>query len=163
GHGQPNLMPTRRVQRKRRPRRPHKASLAGLRDRRYRSLRSASGTNLLGLRTLGALRDLELDGLVLIQTLVAITLDGREVDYQVASCTDESGVACKCTIRTCWLMHPPVEFSEDFMPHLPVLGDGLRPRQVVTQHVIPRVVEATVVPSAIFFVAWHFVGTWPAL
>jgi hypothetical protein len=47
--------------------------------------------------------------------------------------------------------------------HLPVLGDGLRPRQVVTRHVIPRVVEATVIPSAIFFVVWHFAGPWPAL
>ncbi|MFL6240275.1 MAG: VC0807 family protein [Actinomycetes bacterium] len=47
--------------------------------------------------------------------------------------------------------------------HLPVLGDGLRPRQVVTHHVIPRVVEATVIPSGIFFVVWHFAGAWPAL
>jgi hypothetical protein len=47
--------------------------------------------------------------------------------------------------------------------HIPVLGDGLRPSQVVTRHVIPRVVEATVVPSAIFFVVWHFAGPWSAL
>src|SRR3954468_11724655 len=45
----------------------------------------------------------------------------------------------------------------------PVLGDGLRPRQVVTRHVIPRVVEATLIPSGIFFVVWHFVGHWSAL
>jgi hypothetical protein len=45
----------------------------------------------------------------------------------------------------------------------PALGHGLQPRQVVTQHVIPRVVEAAIVPPAIFFVVWHFVGPWPAL
>ena len=44
-----------------------------------------------------------------------------------------------------------------------LLGHGLRPRQVVTGHVIPRVVEATVIPSGIFYLVWHFVGVWPAL
>ena len=44
-----------------------------------------------------------------------------------------------------------------------VLGDGLRPIQVVVRHVIPRVVEATVIPSTIFYLFWHFVGIWPAL
>jgi hypothetical protein len=44
-----------------------------------------------------------------------------------------------------------------------VLGDGLRPTQVVLRHVIPRVVEATVIPSTIFYLVWHFVGVWPAL
>jgi uncharacterized membrane protein len=39
----------------------------------------------------------------------------------------------------------------------------LRPVQVVVGHVIPRVVEATVIPSGIFYVFWHFVGVWPAL
>jgi hypothetical protein len=46
---------------------------------------------------------------------------------------------------------------------LPVLGHGLRPREVVTRHVIPRVVEATLIPSGIFFVVWHFVAPWSAL
>jgi hypothetical protein len=45
----------------------------------------------------------------------------------------------------------------------PALGHGLRPREVVTQHVIPRVVEAAIVPPAIFFAVWHFAGPWPAL
>ena len=45
----------------------------------------------------------------------------------------------------------------------PALGDGLRPFHVVTRHVIPRVVEATVIPSAIFYLVWHFAGIWPAL
>jgi hypothetical protein len=33
----------------------------------------------------------------------------------------------------------------------------------VTRHVIPRVVEATLIPSGIFYVVWHFLGAWPAL
>jgi uncharacterized membrane protein len=45
----------------------------------------------------------------------------------------------------------------------PVLGDGLRPLEIVVRHVIPRVVEATVIPSLIFYVVWRFVGVWPAL
>ena len=44
-----------------------------------------------------------------------------------------------------------------------VLGDGLRPIQVVLRHVIPRVVEATLIPSTIFYLVWHFVGVWAAL
>jgi intracellular septation protein A len=44
-----------------------------------------------------------------------------------------------------------------------VLGKGLRARQVVLRHVVPRLVEATVIPSAIFYVMWRTVGTWPAL
>jgi intracellular septation protein A len=44
-----------------------------------------------------------------------------------------------------------------------VLGHGLRPRQVVVGHVIPRIVEATIIPSAIFYVAWQTLGVWPAL
>ena len=45
----------------------------------------------------------------------------------------------------------------------PVLGDGLRPAHVVLRHVIPRILEAMVLPSALFYVMWHFVGVWPAL
>src|SRR3954447_15014803 len=45
----------------------------------------------------------------------------------------------------------------------PVLGAGLGTRDVVVRHVIPRLVEATVVPSAIFYLMWRFVGVWPAL
>ena len=30
-------------------------------------------------------------------------------------------------------------------------------------HVIPRVAEATIIPSTIFYLVWHFVGVWPAL
>lgn len=40
---------------------------------------------------------------------------------------------------------------------------GLHLRDVVLRHVIPRVVEATLIPTAIFYVVWHFVGIWPAL
>lgn len=40
---------------------------------------------------------------------------------------------------------------------------GLHLRDVVLKHVIPRVVEATLIPSAIFYTVWHFVGIWPAL
>jgi uncharacterized membrane protein len=44
-----------------------------------------------------------------------------------------------------------------------VLGHGLTTRDVVLRRVVPRVVEATVVPSAIFYTAWHVLGVWPAL
>lgn len=40
---------------------------------------------------------------------------------------------------------------------------GLHLRDVVVRHVIPRVVEATLIPTAIFYLVWHFVGIWPAL
>lgn len=40
---------------------------------------------------------------------------------------------------------------------------GLHLREVVLRHVIPRVVEATLIPAAIFYVVWHNVGIWPAL
>jgi intracellular septation protein A len=35
--------------------------------------------------------------------------------------------------------------------------------EIVFRHVIPRVAEATVIPSLIFYVVWRFVGVWPAL
>jgi intracellular septation protein A len=34
---------------------------------------------------------------------------------------------------------------------------------VVLRHVLPRVVEATLIPTAIFYTVWHFAGIWPAL
>lgn len=40
---------------------------------------------------------------------------------------------------------------------------GLHLRDVVLGHVVPRVVEATLIPTAIFYFVWHFVGIWPAL
>ena len=46
---------------------------------------------------------------------------------------------------------------------IPVLGQGLRPRQVVLGHVLPRVVEATLIPSALFYVAWRTLGVGAAL
>lgn len=48
-------------------------------------------------------------------------------------------------------------------PPRAVLGHGLTARHVVLRHVVPRVCEATVVPSAIFYAVWHFIGVWPAL
>jgi uncharacterized membrane protein len=48
-------------------------------------------------------------------------------------------------------------------PSRAVLGHGLTARHVVLRHVLPRVCEATVVPSAIFYSVWHLVGVWPAL
>lgn len=34
---------------------------------------------------------------------------------------------------------------------------------MVLRHVIPRVVEATLIPSTIFYLVWNFAGVWPAL
>src|SRR5690242_5260958 len=44
---------------------------------------SSDGTNVLRLRALGALRDVELDLLVLVEGLVALRLDGRVVNEDV--------------------------------------------------------------------------------
>jgi intracellular septation protein A len=45
----------------------------------------------------------------------------------------------------------------------PVLGQGLRPRQVVLGHVLPRIAEAVVIPSALFYIAWNTLGLGVAL
>ena len=43
------------------------------------------------------------------------------------------------------------------------MGKGLHARQVILRHVLPRIVEATLIPSGLFYLAWRTLGVWPAL
>ena len=87
---------------------------------------SLDRADVLGLRALLALRDVELDPLVLVQAAVTIRLDGREVDENVLASavdTDEPEALVRVELLNCSLRH--AHFS------LPVLShrNARRPRQ----------------------------------